>query len=57
MVFLSLKTETACFYKTLVLTRADGVTTYDEGKVVRVLENATGTGTAVSAANREQLTM
>ena len=38
--FFSLKTETACFYETLVLTRADGVTFYNGGKLVTVLENA-----------------
>jgi hypothetical protein len=40
MAFFFLKTEIACFYKTLVLTRADGVTFYNKGKLVTVLENA-----------------
>lgn len=40
MAFFSLKTETACFYETLVLTGVDGVTSYNEGKLVIVLENA-----------------
>jgi len=40
MAFFSLKIETACFYETLILTRAYGVTSYNEGKLVTVLENA-----------------
>jgi hypothetical protein len=40
MAFFSPKIETACFYETLILTRADGVTSYNEGKLVTVLENA-----------------
>jgi hypothetical protein len=40
IAFFSLKTETAYFYETLILTRVDGVTSYNEGKLVTVLENA-----------------
>jgi hypothetical protein len=40
MASFSLKIETACIYETLVFTRADGVTSYTEGKLVTVLGNA-----------------